>query len=520
MDNNSKLFRFFKTDENAKVVLQDLAQKMTITEIAKHYNISRDTAGIWLKTYGIEKNTAVFKNSLTGRTPKQEPDKNIHTKEFLENLYYEQHKTQQEIAHLTGIAKWTIQQLFKEYNIVPRKCRNKNLTILSETCLNDKNWLHDQHINQKKTLTQIGLELGVADVTVGRKVEEFGIPKQRSSGNYIWNIFRDEQEAKESLIELNKEKSLTEIANKYGVTIGAVSLWFKKFNIVPNIHFTSIPQKKVQEFLDTIKIPYNINDRTVLSTKSEIDIFCKEHMIGIEVDGIHFHSELFVDKKYHKKKTDECETLNIRLLHFYDTEILDKFPIICSILSNILGVEQETIFARKCIIKEIDQPAANEFYTTNHIQGKTTSKYNYALEYDKKVVSVISFSPSRFDKAIQFELTRFCSKLNTRVVGGASKLFSHFISIHSPESIVSYADRRIFNGNLYNKLGFILQKIIKEDYQYIMDKKLIRKEKMRHSRMHLIVPDYDPNKTEHQNALENNIFRIYDCGKLKFVWKK
>ena len=40
-----------------------------------------------------------------------------------------------------------------------------------------------------------------------------------------------------------------------------------------------------------------------------------------------------------------------------------------------------------------------------------------------------------------FELLRFCNKLNTSVIGGASKLLSHFEKYQKPKQLTSYADR-------------------------------------------------------------------------------
>ena len=61
---------------------------------------------------------------------------------------------------------------------------------------------------------------------------------------------------------------------------------------------------------------------------------------------------------------------------------------------------------------------------------------------------------SRFDKNVDWELMRYCNKLNTNIVGGASKLFSYFMNTSQPNSIVSYSDKRYFDGNLYQQLGF------------------------------------------------------------------
>ena len=56
----------------------------------------------------------------------------------------------------------------------------------------------------------------------------------------------------------------------------------------------------------------------------------------------------------------------------------------------------------------------------------------------------------------KYELIRFCNKINTNVIGGASKLFKYFIKNYNPNEIISYADKRWSNGMLYNILNFEL----------------------------------------------------------------
>ena len=54
----------------------------------------------------------------------------------------------------------------------------------------------------------------------------------------------------------------------------------------------------------------------------------------------------------------------------------------------------------------------------------------------------MTFGKTRFSKKYEWELLRFCSKLNYHVVGAAGKLLSYFEKTYQPKSLVSYADRR------------------------------------------------------------------------------
>ena len=116
-----------------------------------------------------------------------------------------------------------------------------------------------------------------------------------------------------------------------------------------------------------------------------------------------------------------------------------------------------------------------------------------------------------------FEMLRFCNKLNTNVVGGASRLFKHFIKNHNPVEIISYADRSWSTGDLYERLGFKLVHKTQPNYYYVVNG--IRKHRFNFRKDQLIKNGADHNKTEHEIMLEKKIYRIYDSGNLKYVFK-
>jgi hypothetical protein len=91
------------------------------------------------------------------------------------------------------------------------------------------------------------------------------------------------------------------------------------------------------------------------------------------------------------------------------------------------------------------------------LQGKDKSSIKLGLFYNNELVSVMTFGRRKITGKSSFELIRFCSKLNTQVIGGANKLFKYFINNYWDEKeITTYADKRWSNGKLYEKLGFSL----------------------------------------------------------------
>jgi hypothetical protein len=158
----------------------------------------------------------------------------------------------------------------------------------------------------------------------------------------------------------------------------------------------------------------------------------------------------------------------------------------------------------------------SKFLNENHIQGTVSSKINLGLYCNNELVSIMTFGYGRNQ---DFQLSRFCSKLNTNVIGGFSKLLVYFERNYGNQysEIKTFADRSWSNGDLYEKNGFELVRQIKPDYQYVVNGKRVRKQQFTHKK--LIKEGFDSNKTEHEIMLERKIYRIYDCGKLLFTKK-
>ena len=267
---------------------------------------------------------------------------------------------------------------------------------------------------------------------------------------------------------------------------------------------------------------YELHNRDILNGR-EIDIYIPSLKLGIEYDGLRWHSEIFnKGANYHLSKTEECERQGIRLIHIFEDEWQYKRDIVKSRLLNLIGKTPDKIYARKCAIKEVDSHTASKFLNENHIQGTCNSSYRYGLYYNDELVSIMTFGKLRknlgsTDKDGYYELLRFCNKLNTAVVGGASKLFKHFLKENKPTNVISYADRRWSNGGLYEKLGFTLNHKSKPSYFYVVNDK--RENRFKYRKDVLVKEGYDSSKTEHQIMLERGIYRIYDCGCLVYEYK-
>jgi len=285
---------------------------------------------------------------------------------------------------------------------------------------------------------------------------------------------------------------------------------------------TQISGKELQlvKFIrDNYENDINIKDRSHIS--KELDIYLPDLKLAFEFNGLFWHSELYKENNYHLNKTEECEKQGIQLIHIYEDDWIYKQDIIKSMILNKLGKITNKIYARKCNIEEINNnKIIREFLDKNHIQGFVGSKLKLGLFYDNELVSLMTFGNRRVamgkksTNENEYELLRFCNKLNTNIIGGASKLFNYFVKNYNPSEITTYADRSFSQGNLYKQLGFEFVNKTEPNYYYIIDG--VRYHRFNYRKDLLIKQGFDPNKTEHQIMLDRKIYRIYDSGNLKF----
>ena len=217
-----------------------------------------------------------------------------------------------------------------------------------------------------------------------------------------------------------------------------------------------------------------------------------------------------------------CEKNGIRLIHIYEDDFDNKLEIIKSLIKNILGYSTK-IPARKTEVRMLNTQEIKKFLEKNHLQGYTPSSINLGLYYESNLVSVMSFSKMRgiFRNKKQdnnYELVRFCNILDTSVIGGASKMFNHFIRNYNPNSVMSYCDISWATGRVYENMGMKLIGITKPNYYYIINHN--RESRIKYQKHKLVKDGFDIKKTESQIMLERGYYRIYNSGNKKFIYTK
>lgn len=349
-----------------------------------------------------------------------------------------------------------VETQIKRYNRNSFNQAHISLDVLSK--LESRDWLYNEHVIKQQSLITIAKKLNVNGTTVGRYLRKAGIETQQFS--------RSTQEA-------------------------------ELFDFVNN----------------TLDCEIVANTRTVIAPK-ELDIFIPSLNLAIEYCGLFWHNSVILHNNYHVEKLRKCNELGIRLITIFEDEWINKTDIVKSKLLSIFNKDNNLkVYGRKCDISKVSTPDKKDFFEHNHIQGDAASSINYGLYNNNELVACCSFVKRKYG----YELIRYATKYN--VIGGFSKLLKHFIKHNSNNTLVSFADLRWSEGDLYLKTGWTLDKTLKPDYSYILGQERCHKFNFRHNSGLKHLKNYNPELSEFENTENHNIHRIYDCGKLRFTLK-
>lgn len=311
-------------------------------------------------------------------------------------------------------------------------------------------------------------------------------------------------------------------------------------DIKPNSHnlchkcYANISQSSPElEIKDIINTMYNgkciENSRSIIPPL-ELDLYYPEKSVAIEFNGNYWHDENHKPKDYHFNKFKLCKDKNIRLVSIYESDWYNKHDSIISLLKNIF-IDSKIIYARNCTISKLDYKTKSVFINEYHFYGDSNQgTISYGLYYNNELVSVMSFGKLRGQNKLHnnkdhYELVRFVTKDNMRIIGGASKLFKKFISEYQPVYIICYSDNDFFTGETYNKLGFKLKSLGESiDYQWVKGTKALSRYECMKNKLLEKYPEY--RNINITGSIEDYVMhdlgysKLYRCGNSIWEYKQ
>ena len=309
----------------------------------------------------------------------------------------------------------------------------------------------------------------------------------------------------------NLEKTRQTCLEKYGVEYPCMRPEARNFTN------DSKPNKEFSELLDKNKIEY---EREFSIGHKSYDF--KIGNILVEIDPFATHNSTWglyknpVKNDYHINKTKLAIENGYHCIHVWDWD--DKNKII------ELLKDKETVYARKCELKEPTKQETDLFLNENHLQGTCKGqKIRIGLYYNNELIQIMTFGKPRYNKKYEYELLRLCTKNGYKVVGGAERCFKHFVDDKNPDTIISYCDNSKFTGDVYKALNFILKSFGQPSKHWYNGKtkthitdNLLRQ----HGYDQLFNTDYGKGTSNEELMFENKFVEIYDAGQSVYIYRR
>lgn len=308
---------------------------------------------------------------------------------------------------------------------------------------------------------------------------------------------------------LIKAKMVDTNRGRYGVDYYCLKLECRSANKGTD----SRPNLTFAKLLDNASIKYE--------REFNIHNYCYDFKVDnklIEIDPFATHNSTWgifgepTPKDYHYNKSKLAEESGYQCLHIFDWEDSDK---IIRLLQN-----RKTIYARKCVLKEVSLEETKAYLNSYHLQGYAKDKIRLGLYYNNELISLMTFGKPRYNKNYEYELIRYCSHYN--VIGGAEKIFKHFMQEYEVGSIISYCDNSKFTGSVYSKLGFtkISEGNPSRHWYNSKTKQHITDNLLRQRGFdQLFGTSFGKGYNNDDLMLQAGFVEIYDCGQSTWIYK-
>lgn len=277
---------------------------------------------------------------------------------------------------------------------------------------------------------------------------------------------------------------------------------------------SSAGESEVAAFLTDLGMTVESSARDVIG-RLEIDMLVRDRRVGVEYNGVYWHSEKFKGRNYHRDKSLAAEAAGYQLIHVWEDDWRNRRGIVETMLKRKLGVSDEPrLNARSLSYRQVTVADSVSFLESNHLQGRAGGSWRGGL-FDGDNLVALMLMKRRSEG--HYELTRFATSAIVR--GGHSKLLKRAIEELQPESIVTFADRGVSDGGVYAACGFVRDGEIPPDYSYLVQGSRVHKFNYRKARFKSD-PElkYVEGLTERELAELNGLKRIYDAGKVRWVW--
>lgn len=459
------------------------------------------------------------------------------SKEQLEELYVNQLIPRKKLAKQLGIYVTTLDKLVLVYDLTRNRSklnsrwRSHKFYDLVEKVSKEK--LHQDYIVDNKTQKQLYIEYDTTPALLDKLINYYGENKPKSQSAYVgintklkkYGATNNWQKGHETRIKNSGsleasykaayEKQKQVCKERYGrecmLNGDVVDQHRHKRDTTPNKRFAGILNHNFLKFEQEFPIETKSYDFKVGNILFEVNPIATHNSTWSPYGN---HEGL--KKQYHRDKTRLASENGYRCIHVWDWDDAEK--VVRS------SVHTKVVYARQCEVRGLETYAVNDFLNEYHLQGTCKNQtYNYGLYYKDELVELMTFGKPRYNRNYEYELLRLCTKFDYIVVGGAERLFKHFLKEQDPNSIISYCDLSKFTGEVYTRLGFKLKANAQPSKHWYneRDKIHVTDNLLRQQGFdRLFGTELGKDASNEALMLEHGFLEVYDAGQATYIWKK
>lgn len=442
----------------------------------------------------------------------------------------------------------------------------------------DREWLYREYIEKNRSMGEIAEEIGADRDFIGRQTRKYGIKKDKAA-RYRGSIEKGKRTSEErGVYKRAREKRERTMLMRYGVdnamasreirekaygesigvtgdverlrtvieglsdaertyenigriigvgreTVRRAVLAYGYEEMMPQDRHDSAIEHELTEWVKSIAQGERVEENVRIDGK-EIDVYLPDRKIGIELNGAYWHSTKVNNDKYniaHKQR--KLWEQGIFVIEVWDTEWREKQEIVKDYISAKLGKITQRIAARKCTVEEISDKEKSEFLERYHILGNSRDEVAYGLKTkDGELVAVAAFGRNyRTAADVDMHLNRWCTKADTIVQGGFSKVFGYVTEKHKEwNTIVTHTDLRWSkrDDNVHMNNGFKCEGYLSPSPMVYRNGRLLNSLALKKSRIKKAYPAADVDKPTKELVDELGIIVVYDAGKTRNVWRR
>lgn len=274
--------------------------------------------------------------------------------------------------------------------------------------------------------------------------------------------------------------------------------------------------KAETNLFEAINVENKMQTNRDLIENFEIDIYLSDYNIGVEYNGMYWHSEQRgIEKYYHLDKTILCENESIFLIHIFESEWINRPIQVISMIERHLDTFDEIVLLNDLDVREITEIESNKFLIENTLNlSESLFEKRKGVFRNNELLAMMTTEQMQ-DKII---ITKFEEKMGVGFDGNVFKKLMDSFDFDKSLTIYYYPDRR------YNKMddetllecGFSFEGGTEPNLWYSKNLNQISSYSVKKKNIFEYVDEYDDKLTIYENMIANGYLSIWDCGKLVF----